>query len=163
MTQNMYYKVMSFDASGLAKKCVYQEPPYITWPAVPPLKSTLPRIANSRPTYQVQNSFAIFPNNFPIRNKDIIRQDGSMQCFGCSGKDHMLGECPQMQELIRNGIITQDPCTQKYFMANSWSIYQQAGESISNAVQQIQTLTYRQPLNLSSNLVTLGLDVYDYY
>jgi len=96
----LYYKVMKLDTTGLAQKCVYREPLHFIQPQVNSVKANSSRVTPNRLPPMKQNSPATFPNNIPLRNRSMLGQIGPMQCFGCGGKDHMLGDCPQMQELI---------------------------------------------------------------
>jgi len=66
---HLYYKVMKLDASGLAQKCVYREPPrfvqtHITTRNNPPRAQPI----NSKPLAPHQSPPPTFPNNLPIRN-----------------------------------------------------------------------------------------------
>ena len=60
-----------------------------------------------------------------------------MQCYGCSGKDHMLGNCPQMKELVSDGIVIFDAAVHKYYMPDGRTIVWQAGENIASAAVRL--------------------------
>jgi len=155
---HLYFKVMKLDTSGLAQKCVYREPPHITQP-----RTKIPMVATSVSSPQRQNSPTTFPNNLPMRNRSMAGQTGPMRCFGCSGNDHMLGECPRMKELIKGGTVIFDAVTRKYYMPDGRNILRRMGESIADAAQRIQTMHFRPVGVPSSNLVTLGNEVQNYY
>jgi len=93
----------------------------------------------------------------------MINQERSPECWGCGGEDHRAGECPQMQEFLRQGIVTQDPNTRRYLLHNGQIIKRRWNETIADAVQRIQTLSYRPAPAPASNLVTLEADVQNYY
>ena len=68
-----------------------------------------------------------------------------------------------MQEFLRQGIVTQDPNTWRYLLHNGQTIKQRWNETIADAVQQIQTLSYKPAPAPASNLVILEADVQNYY
>ena len=45
----------------------------------------------------------------------------------------MLGECPRMQELVRDGTVVQDANMRKFAMADGQRIFQQGNETIADA------------------------------
>lgn len=63
-------------------------------------------------------------------------------CFGCSGDDHMAGECPHLQEIVRNGMVIQDPVTRRYAISDRRHILHCTGENIADAAQRTHTLSY---------------------
>ena len=68
-----------------------------------------------------------------------------------------------MQEFLRQGIVTQDPNTRRYLLHNGQTIKRRWNETIADAVQWIQTLSYRPAPAPASNLVTLEANVQNYY
>ena len=56
-----------------------------------------------------------------------------MFCYGCSGPDHMMGDCPQLNELMGKGVVLRDPTTRKYYMANGTNIICNRGETLAEA------------------------------
>jgi len=121
----LYYKVMTLDTTGLAQKCVYREPLHFIQPQVNTAKANPPRFIQNRPP-STQNTPVTYPNNIPLRNRNVFSQTAPMRCYGCSGKDHMLGECPRMKELLSDGIVTMEMATHKYYMPDGRTIVWQA-------------------------------------
>ncbi|KAJ7307731.1 hypothetical protein DFH08DRAFT_662674, partial [Mycena albidolilacea] len=39
-------------------------------------------------------------------------------CFGCGNEGHRVGECPEVQELLRTGIIKTDEETRRLRMSD---------------------------------------------
>src|SRR6266446_4554405 len=99
--------------------------------ATPPSRSSPP---DQRPP-------ATYPNNVPFRNRGMMGPMGSPYCFGCYGKDHMLGDCPRMRDLLKNGILIFDAVNRKYCMPDGGSIMRRNGESIADAALRNQTMT----------------------
>jgi hypothetical protein len=64
----------------------------------------------------------------------MASQIGPGKCYGCFGNDHMLGECPWIKELVRDGIVIYDINTHKYSMPDGRNIMHRAEESLSEAV-----------------------------
>ena len=138
----LYYKVMKLDTTGLAQKCVYREPLHLVQPQVHTAKASLPRITQGRSQPAVQNSHASYPNNLPLGKRSMLSQTGTMQCFGCSGKDHMLGDCPRMKELVKEGIVIYDISTHKYYMPDGGTIsVWKSGLKTAKRLQPDQTKT----------------------
>ena len=52
----------------------------------------------------------------------MMNQENHPECWGCGGEDHRAGECPRMQEFLRQGTVIQDPSTRKYLMHDGQTI-----------------------------------------
>ena len=90
-------------------------------------------------------------------------QNGPMQCYGCLGNGHMLGECPRMRELIKDNIVVHDEVTRKYYMPDGRNINRRMGEGLADAALRLQTLMHRPTRMPVSNLVTLDSEIQNYY
>ena len=154
---HLYFKVMKLDTSGLAQKCVYREPPHIIQPQVI-ARANPPMVATSRTSPSIQRPPVTFPNNLPIRNRPMVGQMGP-HCYGCSGNDHRLGECPRMKELLREGTVVLDATNHRYYMSDGGSIMRRNGESLADAALRTQTMTHRSIRTAASNLITLEDEV----
>ncbi|KDR64891.1 hypothetical protein GALMADRAFT_1351073, partial [Galerina marginata CBS 339.88] len=73
-----------------------------------------PNFSETRQLYNPANQgmrrpFPSYPNNIrlPVNQTpgQLTLQQPPFECFGCFSKDHMLGECPRMHELIQQGIL----------------------------------------------------------
>ena len=68
-----------------------------------------------------------------------------------------------MAELVSDGIVIMDADTRKYFMPDGRSIMRQPGESIADAALRIRSMSLRPRGMPTTNLVTLGDDIHNYY
>jgi hypothetical protein len=182
---SMYFDVITQDTTGHAKDCIRKpifdeqptgrssrsfptsrnsnnRPAYQVHNSSPPFSNNFPT-RNNRPAYQVQNSPATFPNNFPLRNRNMMDQEQRPECWGCGGEGHRAIECPRMQEFLRQGVVIYDPDARKYLMHDRRPIVRRWNEMIADAVQRTLTLSYRPAPEPTSNFVTLGADVHNYY
>jgi hypothetical protein len=182
---SMYFDVITQDTTGHAKDCIRKpifdeqptgrssrsfptsrnsnnRPAYQVHNSSPPFSNNFPT-RNNRPAYQVQNSPATFPNNFPLRNRNMMDQEQRPECWGCGGEGHRAIECPRMQEFLRQGVVIYDTDARKYLMHDRRPIVRRWNEMIADAVQRTLTLSYRPAPEPTSNFVTLGADVHNYY
>jgi hypothetical protein len=182
---SMYFDVITQDTTGHAKDCIRKpifdeqptgrssrsfppsrnsnnRPAYQVHNSSPPFSNNFPT-RNNRPAYQVQNSPATFPNNFPLRNRNMMDQEQRPECWGCGGEGHRAIECPRMQEFVRQGVVIYDTDARKYLMHDRRPIVRRWNEMIADAVQRTLTLSYRPAPEPTSNFVTLGADVHNYY
>jgi hypothetical protein len=90
-------------------------------------------------------------------------QEQRPECWGCGGEGHRAIECPRMQEFLRQGVVIYDPDARKYLMHDRRPIVRRWNEMIADAVQRTLTLSYRPAPEPTSNFVTLGADVHNYY
>jgi hypothetical protein len=77
----------------------------------------------------------------PFKNEDTkteAKPDRShllFECYGCGAKDHGLGSCPVLNELINKGVIKQSP-DNKYVMPDESRISRSIGETFAQAAQR---------------------------
>src|SRR6267143_303209 len=123
-----------------------------------------PRVTSGNtPSAPRPNPSTTFPNNLPIRNQPMINHLSPGQCYGCGGNGHMLGECPQMKKLVEDGTVIYDMGTCKYHMPNGSNIMCRGEETISEAAQCIQSMSFRPMGVATSNFITLNNKIQDYY
>ena len=106
----LYFQVITMDPTGYAAKCIRRLPLQET--SLPKI-STYPTM-NSPNLNQVSTpprSYTSFPNNIPLGHRTSNSASGisSNKCFGCFDPQHMLNECPRMNEYLNKGIIKRDP------------------------------------------------------
>ena len=154
---HLYYKVMHLDTTGIAAKCVYCEPLKVaaTPQYVMPMQEAPPLPPRPSVTY---------PNNLPLGNlslppRPIRRTDN--QCYGCLKTGHMLGECPQMKELLDRNAIFRSPENRKYYMRNGQAIIRRPGESLYDAATRYNSIPVANLVTLSTG--TSQLDDYSYH
>jgi hypothetical protein len=70
----------------------------------------------------------------------------------------MMGECPQMKELVDKGIVLRDLTSRKFYMANGTEIIRNRGETLAQSATQQQ-----QSYIPSTNWVTIADEVDSYY
>jgi hypothetical protein len=63
----------------------------------------------------------------------------------------MMGECPQMKELVDKGIVLRDPTSRKFYMANGTEIIRNRGETLAQSATRQQ-----QSYIPSTNWVTIA-------
>ena len=116
----LYYDVLSKDTTGLAAKCI-RRPPLQEDNTIPiqnkPIVNTNPFIPPNAPI----PSYASYPNNIPIGNRPTNAPPaGSInynRCFGCFDPQHMLNECPKINDYLKQGIIKRDPDSRKFTLS----------------------------------------------
>ncbi|KDR64904.1 hypothetical protein GALMADRAFT_217754 [Galerina marginata CBS 339.88] len=125
-----------------------------------------PNFSETRQLYNPANQgmrrlFPSYPNNIrlPVNQTpgQLTLQQSPFECFGCFSKDHMLGECPRMHELIQQGILEYEPASRKFCMKNSrMPIRRRPGECLYEAALRMNSIM--PPLNRirNTNFVTLG-------
>ena len=57
------------------------------------------------------------------------------ECYGCGGKDHGMNNCPELNELMNQGIIKRG-ADNKYILADGSRIFRNPGENIAQAVKR---------------------------
>jgi hypothetical protein len=151
---HLYFKVLRLDTTGLASQCIYRKPLQVTT-AFP---SSNNRPSAPRPRPPVVQTAATFPNNIPVQQPQQPRFSQSLYCYGCSSSDHMMGDCPEIKELMEKGVLIRDPTTRKYYMANGTEIIRNRGETLAQSA-----LRQQQSYIPSTNLVSISEDIASYY
>jgi hypothetical protein len=87
-------------------------------------------------------------NGFPPRN--MFQRP--FECYGCGGKDHGLGNCPEINNYIVKNVVRRGQ-DNKYIMADGSRIFRNPGETF---VQAIKRLLKDKGLHHSSHFITVG-------
>ncbi|KAK6984202.1 hypothetical protein R3P38DRAFT_3232170 [Favolaschia claudopus] len=138
----VYYTLLAKDTTGQAAKWV--KPPEVlnNWARTPrvPRSSPLPPRNSVNMANNNNNSAATYPNNIPLgsSSNNIGPSNAPQACFGCGAEGHRIGECPEISELIREGIIKQDDETRRIKMADGSNVRRAMGEPIAAAVRRLQ-------------------------
>ncbi|KAK7014385.1 hypothetical protein R3P38DRAFT_2787900 [Favolaschia claudopus] len=136
----VYYTLLAKDTTGQAAKWV--KPPEVlnNWARIPrvPRSSPMPPRNSVNMANTNNNSVATYPNNIPLGNSsnNIGPSNAPQACFGCGAEGHRIGECPEISELIREGIIKQDDETRRIKMADGSNVRRAMGEPIAAAKYQ---------------------------
>lgn len=128
-----YFRLSKMDPTGVALQCV--QPPQV---AFTPLKKDPPPASNMQ---SMRRPPATFPNNVPLgtgrRTSPTEGPDTEFRCYGCGGSGHSMRECPDLLQLKDQGIITQDPQSRRFYMANGSPIYKRYDETIGDAARRL--------------------------
>jgi hypothetical protein len=93
-----------------------------------------------------------YPNNIPLGGCN------SLLCFGCGESGHSLRDCPEINKLLKAGVIIKDK-DGRIRKKDGQPIYRQKGESI---VQAIEQTTQKSP-RAQSHFITMSQTLSDYY
>jgi hypothetical protein len=127
-----YYKAVKLDA--LAAKCLCS-----------------PQVGGYSPS-SGGNRNSSYPNNIPLGGRN------SLLCYGCGGSGHGLRDCPEINELLKAGVIIKD-VDGRIKKKDGQPIYSQKGESILQAIGW----NTRKPIGAQSHFITMSQTLSDYY
>jgi len=150
----LYYKAIKSDPSGLVAQCISRKPlqensspspSAFTTTTVPPPSRQYPSTTRP-PTFSNQSTRrpppTTYPNSVPLRN---VRPNNappprapfqSIHCFGCNGWGHLMGDCPDLAEMVKNGNAYIDG-SKKYMFRDGWRLFRLNGESFVECINQM--------------------------
>jgi hypothetical protein len=81
---------------------------------------------------------ATYPNNIPLSGKMVPSVETENRgCFGCGVEGHMIGQCTEIQELLKAGVITHDEQTHRLKMSDGNFIRRNyMGEPLAQAAKR---------------------------
>ncbi|KAK7055080.1 hypothetical protein R3P38DRAFT_2681368, partial [Favolaschia claudopus] len=133
-----YYTILAKDSTGYAAKCVRPPANSGGWNGgnrMRPAARESPR-GTVATTTQTNPPPTTYPNNIPI-GSGSTGNPSPKTCYGCGGQDgHMMGDCPEIRELLKEGIIKMDEGTRKITMADGTNVRRAFGEPIAPAVKR---------------------------
>ena len=150
----LYYKAIKSDPSGLVAQCISRKPlqensspspSAFTTTTVPPPSRQYPSTTRP-PTFSNQSTRrpppTTYPNSVPLRN---VRPNNappprapfqSIHCFGCNGWGHLMGDCPDLAEMVKNGNAYIDG-SKKYMFCDGWRLFRLNGESFVECINRM--------------------------
>ncbi|PPQ81881.1 hypothetical protein CVT26_014326 [Gymnopilus dilepis] len=123
----------------------------------PPMQQMYPSQMQQPP-----QQFATYPNSIPLgqgrpRNGPYRQNQQPYLCFGCFSPEHMLGECPRMQELMQQGVLDFDHNSRKFCMKQSrMPIFRRNGESLYKAAMRLNSVMPPHNMQAATHLVTVS-------
>jgi hypothetical protein len=114
---------------------VIRPPVFVTRPNVPNVPQ-FPRATQPYPTFQPQvppHMTQGFPAPRAFGRSGPTDEDRD-RCFGCGVKGHMMGRCPEMQDLMARNVVVRNE-TGRYVYGDGRPIRRIPGETIVDAVR----------------------------